>query len=99
MTVKGRTGWKEEHDHCEHLKGTTGISKCSAIANIRNYKIQTGLGWSTTMPLQGNSARALGDGCIGACEPRQVSVKGISFIFKNQFPPKESFSSFCWWQM
>lgn len=51
------------------------------------------------MPLQGIPARALGDGCIGACEPRQVSVEGISFLFKIQFPSTGSFSSIFWWQM
>lgn len=69
-------------DYCEHLEGTIGISKCNKIDNLRrNYKIQVGLGWSKNMSLLWISARALGHGCIGTCEPWQVSVKGIGFLF------------------
>lgn len=95
MTLNGGTGWKEDHNHCEHLKGTTGISKCSVTANLRrNNKIQTGLGWSTTMPLQG-----IPDRVLGAYEPRLVRVKGTSFLLNIQFPSAGSFSSICLWQM
>lgn len=87
ITLKSKTGWKEDCDHCEHLEGIIGISKCNKIANLRrNYNIQVELGWSKNIPLLGVLHRALAHGCFGASEPWQMNVKEIGFIFKDPSP-------------